>query len=474
MDTPIYIAKGDHELDLLLKMANRHGLIAGATGTGKTVTLQSLAQGFSDRGIPVFTVDVKGDLSGISQPGTPTPKWVERAKLLGWKDYKFEACPVIFWDIFGLQGHPIRSTVQKMGPLLISRMLSLNETQSGVLTVVFKVADEKSLPLVTLDDLQSLLHYVGNNATQFTTQYGNISTASIGAIQRSLLELDHQGGAKLFGEPALDLNDFLRTNSQGKGYINVLVADTLMQNPKMYASFLLWLLTSLYEKMPEVGDPDKPALVFFFDEAHLLFTDAPKALLDKIEQIIRLIRSKGVGVFFITQNPIDVPETVLGQLGNRVQHALRAFTPRDQKAVKAAADTFRSNPKLKIADVITQLGVGEALVSLLDNNGTPAIVERAFICPPLSQIGAITPEQRKAIIAASPIGARYDKVVEGTTAAEKVQEVKAESPSPTSPAAAGPVKIFFINAWKFINGSTFRSIIKGVITLLVASTKKKR
>jgi DNA helicase HerA-like ATPase len=419
MADPILLAKSTSDFYLLPRLANRHGLVAGATGTGKTVTLQKLAEGFSRLGVPTFMADVKGDLSGISQPGSrANAKVAERIEQLDLKDFTFAGCPVTFWDVFGEQGHPIRATVSEMGPLLLSRLLNLNETQSGVLTLAFKIADDNGLLLLDMKDLRAVLQYVGDNAKEFMTEYGNISAASIGAIQRGLLALEQQGADKFFGEPALDLHDFLQTASDGKGMINLLAADKLLGSPKLYATFLLWLLSELFERLPEVGDPEKPKLVFFFDEAHLLFQDAPRALEEKIEQVIRLIRSKGVGVFFVTQNPVDVPETVLGQLGNRVQHALRAFTPRDQKSVRTAAQTFRQNPKLKVAEAITQLGVGEALVSLLDEKGSPNMVERAFIVPPGSQIGPITPAQREQMIKQSVLFGHYEQVIDRESAYE--------------------------------------------------------
>src|SRR5215813_11643973 len=386
------IAKGKEDHLLLPRMANRHGLIAGATGTGKTVTLRVIAEHLSGIGVPVFMADVKGDLSGIAHPGQENPKIAERVSKLGVKNFQYAGYPTVFWDLYGQQGHPVRTTISDMGPLLMSRLLKLNETQSGVLTLVFKIADDNGLLLLDLKDLRAMLQHVGDNAAQFKTQYGNVSAASIGAIQRGLVALDEQGGEQFFGEPALNLDDLLQTDSAGRGMINILVADKLINAPKIYATFLLWLLSELFERLPEVGDPEKPKLVFFFDEAHLLFNDAPNVLLEKIEQVIRLVRSKGVGVYFVTQNPLDVPDVVLGQLGNRVQHALRAFTPRDQKAVKAAAQTFRANPGVDVETVITELGVGEALVSFLDEKGTPGMVERAMVMPPHSQIGPITPE----------------------------------------------------------------------------------
>jgi len=402
-------------------MANRHGLIAGATGTGKTVTLQTLAENFSARGVPVFMADVKGDLAGLSQAGGNSPKVLERAKELKIDDFNGEACPVVFWDVFGEQGHPVRATVSEMGPLLLARLLELNDTQEGVLNMVFKIADENGLLLLDLKDLRSMLQYVADNADQFKTQYGNISPASAGAIQRSLLALESQGADKFFGEPALNLDDLIQTQG-GKGVVNILAADKLMQkSPKVYATFLLWMLSELFENLPEIGDPEKPKLVFFFDEAHLLFADISPTVQQKIEQMVRLIRSKGVGVYFVSQNPLDIPDVVLGQLGNRVQHALRAFTPRDQKAVKAAAETFRQNPKLKVETVLTQLAVGEALVSMLDENGSPQVVERAKIVPPRSQVGAITADQRKEIIASSILAGHYEKGIDRESAYEKLQ-----------------------------------------------------
>ncbi len=420
MSDPILIAKGETDIFLLPNMANRHGLVAGATGTGKTISLQVLAEGLSRIGVSVFMADVKGDLSGISQPGQGNPKVSERVQLLKLQNFTFQGYPVIYWDVFGDQGHPIRATVSEMGPLLLSRLFDLNDTQSAVLSLVFKIADDNKMLLLDLKDLQAMLQYVGNNAAQFQTAYGNISAASIGAVQRSLMTLQQQGGEKFFGEPALDLEDMTRTDAKGRGFINVLAADKLMLTPKTYATFLLWMLSELFERMPEVGDPEKPKLAFFFDEAHLLFTDAPKALLEKIEQVVRLIRSKGVGVFFISQNPLDIPEMVLGQLSNRIQHALRAFTPLDQKAVKSAAQTFRTNPKLDVATAITQLAVGEALVSMLDEKGMPGIVQRAFMLPPTSQIGPVTPAQRQQIIQSSPVYGHYEKAIDRESAYEKL------------------------------------------------------
>jgi DNA helicase HerA-like ATPase len=428
MSPALLVAKnGRVELGLLPGLANRHGLVTGATGTGKTVTLQALAQRFSSIGVPVFLADVKGDLSGIAKPGGGNAKVAERLKQLEIEP-AFAACPVVFWDVFGKSGHPVRATVSDMGPLLLGRMLDLNETQEGVLALVFKIADDNGLLLLDLKDLRAMLQHVGDNAAQFKTQYGNVSAASVGAIQRGLLGLEAQGAAQFFGEPMLDINDLVQTRA-GKGVVNVLAADQLMNAPKLYATFLLWMLAELFEALPEVGDPDKPKLVFFFDEAHLLFEEAPKALVDKVEQVVRLIRSKGVGVYFVTQNPLDIPEAVLGQLGNRVQHALRAFTPKDQKAVKTAADTLRPNPKLKTEQVITELGVGEALVSLLDEKGRPAIVERAFIVPPASQLGPIAPEERAKLIQGSDLFGHYEKTVDRESAYEKLKARTEEKPA---------------------------------------------
>jgi uncharacterized protein len=419
--SPLLIAKGEQECWLLPKLANRHGLIAGATGTGKTVSIQVLAEKFSRIGVPVFMSDVKGDFSGISQPGSENPKIQARVAQLGLEDFEFAASPVTFWDVFGEQGHPVRATISDMGPLLLSRLLNLNDTQTGVLSLVFKIADDNGLLLLDLKDLRSMLKYVGDNAKEFQTEYGSVSAASIGAIQRGLLALEEQGGDQFFGEPALNLDDLMQNDSQGRGMINVLAADRLMRSPQLYSTFLLWLLAELFERLPEVGDLEKPKLVFFFDEAHLLFDEAPEALQDKIEQVVRLIRSKGVGVYFISQNPTDIPDKVLGQLGNRVQHALRAFTPRDQKAIKAAAQTFRSNPNLDVEKVITELEVGEALVSFLDEKGTPGVVERAFICPPQGKIGAITPEQRQQIIKQSLLYGHYEKEIDRESAYEMLK-----------------------------------------------------
>jgi DNA helicase HerA-like ATPase len=439
MPDPLPIAvHGDLHLDLLPALVNRHGLITGATGTGKTVSLQVIAERMSAIGVPVFMADVKGDLAGMSQPGAMSPKLDARLKQIGAKAPAFAGMPVVFWDVFGEQGHPVRATISDLGPLLLSRILDLNETQQGVLAIVFKLADDNGLLLLDLKDLRALLQYAADNAQGLQTTYGNISAASVGAIQRGLLALEQQGGARFLGEPMLNVDDLLQTEG-GRGNVNILAADRLMQSPQLYATMLLWLLSELYERLPEVGDRDKPKLVFFFDEAHLLFTDAPKVLLDKIEQVIRLVRSKGVGVFFVTQNPLDVPDIVLGQLGNRVQHALRAFTPRDQKAVKAAASTMRANPKLDTEKVITELGVGEALISFLDEKGRPGVVERAFVLPPASRIGPITAEERKAVLERSPVKAVYDTTVDRESAYEKLASRAAVSAGGTGvPGAASP------------------------------------
>ncbi|WP_170418847.1 helicase HerA-like domain-containing protein [Ruegeria arenilitoris] len=410
---------------LTLKYANRHGLIAGATGTGKTVTLQILAEGFSQQGVPVFLSDVKGDLSGLARPGSPDHKlhqaFMDRAQRIGFADYSYAACPVTFWDLFGEQGHPVRTTVTEMGPLLFSRLLDLSEAQEGVLNIAFRVADEEGMPLLDLKDLQALLVWIGENRSQLSLRYGNVSTASIGAIQRRLLVLENQGGARLFGEPALELSDLMRLDENGHGKVNILASDKLMGAPGLYATFLLWLLSELFEELPEVGDPDKPKLVFFFDEAHLLFDDAPKVLVDKVEQVARLIRSKGVGVYFITQNPADIPEDILGQLGNRVQHALRAFTARDRKNLRLAAETYRENPAFDTETAIREVGVGEALTSMLERKGAPGMVERTLIRPPGSQLGPITDAERKAVMAASPMAGKYETLLDRKSAFEILQ-----------------------------------------------------
>ena len=428
MSDPILIAKTSKtELFLLPRMANRHGLIAGATGTGKTVTLQSLAESFSRIGVPVFMADVKGDLSGMAFAGGGNPKVEARVKELALENYTLAPCPVTFWDVFGVKGHPVRSTIAEMGPLLLSRILNLNDVQSGVLTAIFKIADDKGWLLLDINDLRAMLQHASENASEYMAAYGNISAASVGAVQRSLLQLEQEGADKLFGEPALNLDDLMQTNVNGHGMVNILAADSLFNSPRAYATLLLWLLSELFEKLPEVGDLDKPKLVFFFDEAHLLFTDAPDVLLNKIEQVVRLIRSKGVGIYFVSQNPLDIPDIVLGQLGNRVQHALRAFTPRDQKAVKSAAETFRANPTVDVATAITELGVGEALVSFLDEQGRPTPVERAFICPPGSRIGPATEAERKQIIQGSVIYGHYENGIDRESAYEVLKGRAAQS-----------------------------------------------
>jgi DNA helicase HerA-like ATPase len=435
-DEKVFIGKGEQPAWLTLGLANRHGLVTGATGTGKTVSLQVMAEGFARAGVPVFAADIKGDLSGISETGEAKDFVLKRAREM---DLAFQPdqFSTVFWDVFGEQGHPVRATVSEMGPLLLARMMDLNDVQEGVLNIAFKVADEQGLLLLDMKDLRAILSFVAEHAADLTTQYGNVSKQTVGTIQRQLLVLENQGADKFFGEPALSLKDFMRTDSDGRGTVNILVADKLMQSPQLYATFLLWMLSELFEELPEAGDPPKPKLVFFFDEAHLLFNDAPKALMDKIEQVVRLIRSKGVGVYFVTQNPIDVPDKVLAQLGNRVQHALRAFTPRDQKAVAAAAQTFRPNPKLDTAKVIMELGKGEALVSFLEGNGTPAMVERVMVRPPTGRIGPITPEERKAIMARSPVKGKYDTTIDSESAYEVLQKRVAGTAAPAGTAAGG-------------------------------------
>ncbi|MEW6149508.1 MAG: helicase HerA-like domain-containing protein, partial [Pseudomonadota bacterium] len=451
-DDKIFVGKGDEQAWLTLALANRHGLVTGATGTGKTVSLQVMAEGFARAGVPVFAADIKGDLSGICQIGEAKDFILKRATEMG-LSFQPDQFSTVFWDVFGEQGHPVRATVTEMGPLLLARMLDLNDVQEGVLNVAFRVADDNGLTLIDMKDLRALLDAIvpgsgkkGADAEEdplapirkAAQGFGNVTKATVGTIQRQLLVLENQGGTKFFGEPALMLKDFMRTDSDGRGMVNILVADKLLQNPRLYATFLLWMLSELFEELPEAGDLAKPKLVFFFDEAHLLFNDAPKALLDKIEQVVRLIRSKGVGVYFVTQNPIDVPDRVLGQLGNRVQHALRAFTPRDQKAVAAAAQTFRPNPKLDTAKVITELGKGEALVSFLEGNGTPSMVERVMIRPPSARIGTITPDERQAIMAASPVKGRYDSAVDSESAYEMLQQrIAATAATANGPAGGG-------------------------------------
>jgi len=503
MTDPQRIAKNElTEVFLLPQMANRHGLITGATGTGKTVTLQVLAEHFSSIGVPCFMSDVKGDLSGVSQPGGGNKKIDERVALLKLSDYTPSAYPVTFWDVWGEQGHPVRATVSDMGPLLLSRMLNLNETQSGVLHLVFKVADDNGLLLLDLKDLRGMLQFVGDNAGDFITEYGNISAASVGAIQRGLLTLESQGGEKLFGEPMLNIEDLIQTDS-GRGMINILAADRLMTSPKVYATLLLWMMSELFEMLPEVGDLDKPKLVFFFDEAHLLFDDAPQALVEKIEQVVRLIRSKGVGIFFITQNPIDIPDKIAAQLGNRVQHALRAFTPKDQKAVRASAETMRDNVELDEIAAIMDLGVGEALVSMLDAKGKPGITERAFILPPQAHLGPITPAQRATLIQNSLIAGHYEKQVDRESAYETLKTRAAQSaeaaaaakaaapapsPSPTSDSGGlggvlgnilggrggrreGAVEAMAKSAARAIGSQVGRSIIRGVLGSLLGGKR---
>jgi len=504
---PLTIAKSSHELCLLPGLANRHGLITGATGTGKTVTLQTMAEAFSSIGVPVFMADVKGDLAGLSQAGLMNPKLRERVDKLGLGNFTFAGCPTVFWDVYGAIGHPVRATVSEMGPLLLARLLNLNETQGGVLTLVFKIADAKGLLLLDLKDLRAMVQHVGDNARQFTTEYGNISAASIGAIQRALIAIDEQGGDHFFGEPALNIADLMQTDDKGRGMVNILAADKLMNAPKAYATLLLWLLSELFEELPEVGDPEKPKLVFFFDEAHLLFTDAAPALLEKIEQVVRLIRSKGVGIYFVTQNPLDVPDTVLGQLGNRVQHALRAFTPRDQKAVKTAATTLRANPGLDVEKAITELGVGEALVSLLDENGRPSMVERALVLPPHSRIGPITTDERTAAIKRSLVAGTYEQFVDRESAYEVLKSRRAEgastaqtSPAPGSippgpaPASAGSVlgdvlgsvfgggnshrqsagEAMVKSAARAVGSEVGRQIIRGVLGSILGGSSRRR
>lgn len=420
-DDKIWIAKGDIPVYLLPNMANRHGLIAGATGTGKTVTLKVMAESFSDMGVPVFLTDIKGDLAGLSERGSDNPNMAERMSRLGIQNFDFKEYPVCFWDVFGKGGHPVRTTVSEMGALLLSRLLGLNDTQTGVLNIVFRIADEKGMLLLDLKDLRAMLNYVGNNAGEFSMQYGNIAPQSVGAIMRSLIVLEDQGGTQFFGEPALDISDWMRTTPEGQGYINILHCAELFHQPALYSTFLLWMLSELFETLPEVGDIKKPRLVFFFDEAHLLFEDAPKVLLQKIEQVVRLIRSKGVGVYFITQNPLDLPQNVLGQLGNRVQHALRAFTPAEQKSVRAAAETFRPNPKFDTETAIKELGTGEALVSFLESDGSPGVVERAFILPPRSKFGTIDDFARLRIINSSSMSGKYDAAADRESAYELLQ-----------------------------------------------------
>ncbi|HEY0877302.1 MAG TPA: DUF853 domain-containing protein [Zeimonas sp.] len=465
MSEPLMIARNERtELFLLPGMSNRHGLVTGATGTGKTVTLQVMAERFSSIGVPVFAADVKGDLAGISRPGELSPKLKERLERLGFATPAFAGAPVALWDVYGEKGHPLRATVSDMGPLLLARMLGLNETQEGVLHIVFRIADEQGMLLLDAKDLRAMLQFVGENAKTFTTAYGNVSAASVGAIQRGLLTLEQQGADRFFGEPMLDIDDLMQTDANGRGVINILAADRLLNAPKLYGTFLLWLLSELFERLPEVGDRDRPKLVFFFDEAHLLFDDAPTVLLDRSEQLVRLIRAKGVGVFFVTQNPLDVPDSVLGQLGNRVQHALRAFTARDQKAVRAAAQTMRANPDFDTEKAITELGVGEALVSLLDEKGRPGIVERAFVAPPASRIGPIGDDERGELVRTSNVAGIYDKTVDRESAYEKLQN-RAAAPAPAdSSAARAPGGPAAQPANDGGIGGVFRDALGGVMT----------
>jgi DNA helicase HerA-like ATPase len=492
-DDGVLIGKADQPEVLRLDRANRHGLVAGATGTGKTVTLQILAQGLSDAGVPVFAADVKGDLSGVSQPGQPNEKMQARAQSMG-LTLQPAGAPTILWDLFGEQGHPIRATVSEMGPLLIARMLELNEVQEGVLTVVFRAADEEGLLLLDLKDLQAALTYASENAKTLGQRYGNISPATVATIQRKLLVLEEQGGANLFGEPALALSDLMRTDGAGRGYISLLAADKLIAAPRLYATFLLWLLSELFEELPEVGDPEKPRLAFFFDEAHLLFRDAPKALLEKVEQVVRLIRSKGVGVYFVTQNPADIPDTVLGQLGNRVQHALRAYTPVEQKGLRAAAQSFRANPAFDTAEAIQALGVGEALVSVLDEKGAPIVVARTLVRPPVSRLGPITPAERQALLAASPVRGLYDQIRDRESAYEMLQKKVAPAepqagpwsqPDPPEPAqrrapAARPSnrqgmgEAFAKSMLRTIGSQVGRELVRGILGGLAGSTRARR
>ncbi|MEY4593201.1 MAG: hypothetical protein RIR18_2096 [Pseudomonadota bacterium] len=487
--SPLVVAKtpspNSLELGLLPSLANRHGLITGATGTGKTITLQTLAEQFSKIGVPVFMADVKGDLSGLSAPGKASAKLDERLGTLSITDWSPTAYPTVFWDVFGTSGHPVRATISDMGPMLLSRLLNLNDTQTGVLQLVFKIADDQGLLLLDLKDLRAMVLHVGDNAKTFTTEYGNVSAASIGAIQRGLLTLEQEGGTQFFGEPMLDINDLMQTDGDGRGVINVLAAEKLMQSTRLYSTFLLWLLSELFEQLPEVGDLPKPKLVFFFDEAHLLFNETPPALQEKIEQVVRLIRSKGVGVYFVSQNPLDIPEAVLGQLGNRVQHALRAFTPRDQKAVKTAAETLRANPAFDAATAIMELGVGEALVSFLDEKGRPAMVERALIVPPSSRIGPLTTEERNQAIRSSLIYGHYEAAVDRESAYEHLKTAQTPTPpaasetvasQPTSSAKLSAGEDLMISlaksAARAIGSQLGREIIRGVLGSILGGSPK--
>ncbi len=485
-DLTWWLARGESDIDLLPGVANRHGLIAGATGTGKTVSLRVLAEAFSDGGVPVFLADVKGDLTGLAQGGGDHPKVRERAAQLGLGEAFYRGYPVTFWDLFGAAGHPVRTTVSEMGPQLLARILGLNETQEGVLNVIFKVADDQGLLLLDLKDLRAMATFVADNAAQLRTAYGNVSAASVGAIQRGLLVLEEQGGDRFFGEPALDLDDLMQADG-GRGMINILAADRLMRSPRLYATFLLWLLAELFERLPEVGDPPKPKLVFFFDEAHLLFDDAPKALVDQIEQVVRLIRSKGVGVYFITQNPIDLPDTVLGQLGLKVQHALRAFTPRDQKAVKTAAETFRANPQLDVETAIMDLGVGEALVSVLDARGVPSIVQRAWMRPPRSRLQPLSESERAAVIGKSFLAGHYEKAIDRESACEilakrtqraqqQAEQVRMEQEAARPEPRGGGEEIWEAaakSAARAIGSSLGRQLIRGALGALFGGGRRR-
>jgi DNA helicase HerA-like ATPase len=488
-DDGVMIGFSDHPENLRLDRANRHGLVAGATGTGKTVTLQILAQGFSDAGVPVFAADVKGDLSGIAAVGVPNEKALARAAAMN-LTIQPAAAPVVFWDLFGQQGHPIRATVTEMGPLLISRMLDLNDVQEGVMSVVFRACDEEKLELLDLKDLRAALTHATEHAAELGAKYGNVSDATVATIQRKLLVLEDQGGANIFGEPALALADLMRTDSMGRGYVNILAADKLITSPSLYATFLLWLMSELFEELPEVGDPDKPKLVFFFDEAHLLFRDAPKPLLEKVEQVVRLIRSKGVGVYFVTQNPADIPETVLGQLGNRIEHALRAYTPVEQRGLRAASDSFRPNPAFDTAEAIQGLGVGEALVSVLDEKGAPTMVQKTMIRPPASRMGPVTPPERAAVMAVSPVRGLYDQTQDRVSAYETLQQAKAATaaatPAPVPQAQAreaaaprasnrmGMGEAFAKSMLRTLGSQVGRELIRGVLGGLAASSRGSR
>jgi DNA helicase HerA-like ATPase len=493
-DDGVLIGKSEQPEILRLDRANRHGLVAGATGTGKTVTLQVLAQGFSDAGVPVFAADVKGDLSGVGAEGQPGEKMLARAAQVGITLHP-RAAPVVFWDLFGQEGHPIRATISEMGPLLLSRLLDLNDVQEGVLNVVFRAADEEGLLLLDLKDLQAALTYASENAAALGAKYGNVAPATVASIQRKLLVLENQGGANLFGEPALELKDLMRTDGSGRGYVNVLAADKLIASPQLYATFLLWLMSELFEQLPEVGDPDKPKLVFFFDEAHLLFNDAPKALLEKVEQVVRLIRSKGVGVYFVTQNPADIPDTVLGQLGNRLQHALRAYTPVEQKGLRAASASFRPNPAFDTAEAIQGLGVGEALVSVLDEKGAPTMVQKTSVRPPDSRIGPLTPQERQQVMAQSPVRGLYDQVQDRVSAFEMLkQRAEAKAAAADAPPAASPapanraparapaskpsetekmVTAFATSMLRTVGSQVGRQLIRGILGGLASSSRRR-